>query len=55
MRKLGLLIRLGEGSIGLAWGRDGAPVKMSGRVGVIGLEDRFMGIYGKEVVREKLV
>ena len=39
----------------LSFGRDNCAVKMSGRVGSIGLEDRFMGIYDKDGVREKLV
>ena len=42
-------MRLGEESLGLL-----GP-GMNGRVGVIGLEYRFMGIYDREGVREKLV
>jgi len=39
----------------LSWGRDSSSVKMSGRVGVIGLEDRFKAIQDKAGVKEKLV
>jgi len=55
LEKAGIAKETGRGIIGLAWGRDDAPVKMSGKVGVIGLEDRFMGIYDKEGIRDKLV
>ena len=39
----------------LCWGRDDSRVKMSGRAGSIGLEDRFRGIQDKAGVREKIV
>jgi len=55
LESAGIARDIGLGIIGLAWGRDHTPVKMSGKVGIIGLEDRFMGIYDKEGVREKLV
>ena len=48
MEKVGITREVGRGIIGLA-------VKMNGRVGVIGLEDRFIGIYDREGVRKKLV
>ena len=58
---LSLLARAGLGEEGartvadLSWGRDGSRVKMSGRVGSIGLEDRFRAIQDKAGVREKIV
>ena len=39
----------------LCWGRDSSQVKMSGRVGSIGLEDRFKGIQDKAGVKQKIV
>jgi len=55
LESAGIAREIGRGIIGLAWGRDHTPVKMSGKVGVIGLEDRFIGIYDRDGVREKLM
>jgi len=55
LEKVGIARDVCRSIVGLAWGRDDTPVKMSGRVGIIGLEDRFMGIYDKDGVKEKLL
>jgi len=54
VQKMGISKEISTWLRDLAWGRDPAEVKMSGRAASIGLEDRFMGIKDREGVREKL-